>query len=264
MKQNPVSDLEASSVRDRRESTGECADRPRGDGVAHELKNLLTIVLGYANWLEAREGLDPQIAEAARIIHGASKSASVLLGQLLAAPGLAAPALAAPVLAAPEEPARTDDASPLFHYPGGDEWILVVEDDARLRSLAEQILAMRGYHVLGAANAKEALALVDTHGPKLSLLLSDVIMPGANGRELAKRALKKCPGLSVIYMSGYTDASAVQDGSDTPQAFLGKPFTAIGLLELVRSTLDAARARADATADASAKASTSVTAAKSR
>jgi two-component system, cell cycle sensor histidine kinase and response regulator CckA len=152
-----------------------------------------------------------------------------------------------PYAPAPKEPARAAGAKetpPLLRPAGGDEWILVVEDDARLRSLTEQILEARGYQVMGAAHAREALALIDTHGSKLSLLLTDVVLPGTNGRALANRALTICPTLSVIYMSGYTDEAAIRHGSDTPQAFLGKPFTAVGLLELVRTTLDAARARA--------------------
>jgi FixJ family two-component response regulator len=76
------------------------------------------------------------------------------------------------------------------------------------------------------------------------MLLTDVVLPDTNGRDLASRALRTCPALSVIYMSGYTDEGAIHFGGGTPQAFLSKPFTAVGLLELVRSTLDTARARA--------------------
>lgn len=144
---------------------------------------------------------------------------------------------------------ESDEPPPLLRAPGGDEWILLVEDDARLRSLAEQILAVRGYQVLSACDANEALALVDEHHSKLSLLLTDIVLPGANGRQLAKRALRVCPALSVIYMSGYTDEVVIRQGGDTTQAFLAKPFTAVGLLELVRSTLDTARARAKTSGD---------------
>jgi two-component system, cell cycle sensor histidine kinase and response regulator CckA len=136
-----------------------------------------------------------------------------------------------------------DETPPMMRTAGGDEWILVVEDDARLRSLAEQILATRGYQVLGAGDGREAAAQIEKHGAKLSLLLTDVVLPDTNGRVLANRALKACPALSVIYMSGYIDEVAILCSGDTPQAFLGKPFTAVGLLELVRSTLDTARAR---------------------
>jgi PAS domain S-box-containing protein len=210
-------------------------------GIAQDINNLLTILLGYSDWLESREGLDPRSAEAAREIHQVSASASMLVRQLLAFNEAVRP----PIVNVNDAlTGRTDDAPAMLRTPGGDEWILVVEDDARLRSLAEQILATRGYHVLGAANAREALELIDTYGSRLSLLLTDVVMPGMNGRDLANRALKACPALSVIYMSGYTDAGAIPFGRDTPQAFLGKPFTAVDLLELVRSTLDVAQARA--------------------
>jgi CheY-like chemotaxis protein len=228
-----VSGPEAAPVSDRREcdNVGRLAGR-----VAHDFSNLLTILLGYAEWLETREGLDPQFAEVAREIRQISVSASVLARQLLA--------FSRHEAVRPVRTDATDDTPPMMRTAGGDEWILVVEDDARLRSLAEQILATRGYHVLGAAHAREALALVDKHRSTLSLLLTDVVLPGTNGRELARRALKTCPALSVIYMSGYTDEGAIHHGGDTPEAFLGKPFTAVGLLELVRATLDAAHARA--------------------
>jgi DNA-binding NtrC family response regulator len=158
------------------------------------------------------------------------------------------PAPAAAALAsAPKNNAWTDDGDetpPLLRTAGGDEWILVVEDDARLRLLTEQILATRGYHVVGAAQGRDALAQLEKYRAKLSLLLTDVVLPDTNGRELANRALRACPALSVIYMSGYTDEGAIHCGGNTPQAFLSKPFTAVGLLELVRATLDTARTRA--------------------
>lgn len=255
MKQHhgPVSDTEASSVRNPREcdNVGRLASR-----IAHDFSNLLTILLGYAEWLETREGVDPQFAEVAREIRQVSMSASVLARQLLAfsrhESGLRAWATdaggadtaTATAAAVADRAHDTDETPPMLRTAGGDEWILVVEDDARLRSLAEQILATRGYHAVSAAHGKEALAQIEKHRAKLSLLLTDVVLPDTNGRELASRALKACPSLSVIYMSGYTDEGALHCSGDTSQAFLGKPFTAVGLLELVRSTLDAARARA--------------------
>lgn len=227
-----MSGLAASPVSDRREcdNVGRLAGR-----VAHDFSNLLTILLGYAEWLETREGLDPQFAEVAREIRQISVSASGLARQLLAFSRHEA------VRPAPVD--DIDETPPMLRTAGGDEWILVVEDDARLRSLAEQILETRGYHVVSAGHAREALVLVERHCANLSLLLTDVVLPGTNGRELANRALEVCPALSVIYMSGYTDEVAIHHDGGTSQAFLGKPFTAVGLLELVRATLDAARAR---------------------
>lgn len=246
-----MSDPEAPHVRNPRE----CDDVGRlASGVAHDFSNLLTILLGYAEWLETREGVDPQFAEVAREIRQVSLSASVLARQLLALSRhetvlparTAGTGRAAPVTASGS--ARDmDETPPMLRTAGGDEWVLVVEDDARLRSLAEQILETRGYHAISAAHGKEALALIEKHGAKLSLLLTDVVLPDTNGRELARRALKKCPTLSVIYMSGYADEGGLQSGAGgAPHAFLGKPFTAVGLLELVRATLDGAQARTQA------------------
>jgi two-component system, cell cycle sensor histidine kinase and response regulator CckA len=81
--------------------------------------------------------------------------------------------------------------------------ILLVEDEEIVRRVATRKLARAGYHVLQACNAEEALAAVETHGPKIDLVITDVIMPGLNGRQLAARMAEIKPNVKVLFMSGY-------------------------------------------------------------
>ncbi len=121
----------------------------------------------------------------------------------------------------------------------GDETILVVEDEVLIRSLAREILAGQGYAVLEAGGADEALRRAAEHPGPIHLLLTDVVMPGRSGVELAKDLLARRPGLRVVYMSGYADR-AVQ--ADVPGvAFVQKPFDPALLARRVRATLDQRR-----------------------
>ena len=97
--------------------------------------------------------------------------------------------------------------------------------------------------MLQAASAEEALPLATSHSGRLDLLLTDVIMPGASGPELARRLLEKRPGTRVLYVSGYTDASMASQGAlDDGAYFLQKPFTPESLARKVREVLDAREA----------------------
>src|SRR4029077_17704163 len=86
----------------------------------------------------------------------------------------------------------------------GTETILLVEDEPELRELTRSVLAGCGYSVVEAKNSEEAEQLAEKYGPKIQLLLTDVIMPGISGRELAKKLQARQPALRVLYMSGYT------------------------------------------------------------
>lgn len=123
----------------------------------------------------------------------------------------------------------------------GTETILLVEDNEGLRRLAARIIERAGYHVLPAASGEEALLLLERLGESpLDLLLTDVVLPGMNGRVLAGRVGEARPATKVLYMSGYTDDAILQHGILTAGAhFINKPFTAAGLLPKVREVLDA-------------------------
>src|SRR5206468_2102691 len=124
--------------------------------------------------------------------------------------------------------------------PRGDETVLLVEDEAGVRGLARAVLERCGYHVIEASGGAEALAQVERQAGPVHLLLTDVVMPGMSGRELAEDAIARRPDLRVLFMSGYTDDAVIRHGVlGTGVAFIGKPFTPVALATKVREILDA-------------------------
>jgi two-component system, cell cycle sensor histidine kinase and response regulator CckA len=118
------------------------------------------------------------------------------------------------------------------------ETVLLVEDEVSIKEVAREILEMQGYVVLE-ANSEDALAVSQKFPGEIHLLLTDVVMPKMNGRELAERLSNQRLGLKVLYMSGYTDNVIVHHGLLKPNiAFLQKPFTSQSLTEKVRAVLD--------------------------
>jgi PAS domain S-box-containing protein len=122
----------------------------------------------------------------------------------------------------------------------GFETILLVEDDAAVRELVRSMLTAQGYSVLAAENPFEVETLCEGHSGHIHLLLTDLILPGASGREIAKRVCSWRPEVKVLFMSGYTDDSMIhRHGFDTSFAFLQKPFSSTALAAKVREVLDA-------------------------
>jgi two-component system cell cycle sensor histidine kinase/response regulator CckA len=122
----------------------------------------------------------------------------------------------------------------------GTETILLAEDDAVLRPLAKGLLEKLGYTVLQAENAAQALDVAAAHAGPIQLLVSDVVMPGTSGVELARRLAPTRPDMRVLYVSGYTDDAIVHHGMLEPGLnYLQKPFTPAALARKVREVLDA-------------------------
>jgi two-component system, cell cycle sensor histidine kinase and response regulator CckA len=130
---------------------------------------------------------------------------------------------------------------PVHRDAGGTETILLVEDDAQVRSLVQSLLKARGYSVLDAANAREAEFLSEQFSGEIHMLLTDVVMPKVNGRKLAEMLAVSRPAMRTLFMSGYTDDAVVRNGvGATGAALLQKPITPRALAEKVRQVLDAA------------------------
>jgi PAS domain S-box-containing protein len=128
--------------------------------------------------------------------------------------------------------------------PGGSETILLVEDDEAVRGLAQLILEERGYRVLAASGGEEAELLAAGWEGPIHLLLSDVIMPGMNGREVADRLCPLRPEMRTIFMSGYTGDTVLRRGIVAEDSdFIQKPFTPTILAVKVRQVLDRAAPR---------------------
>ena len=124
--------------------------------------------------------------------------------------------------------------------PGGGETVLLVEDDHAVRAIARAALTRRGYRVHTAGDAAEALAVARAYPGPIHLLLTDVVMPGMGGRELAEHVVAERLGLRVLFMSGYTEDEVLHRGvSAEAMAFLHKPFTPEALAARVRAVLDA-------------------------
>jgi len=121
----------------------------------------------------------------------------------------------------------------------GSETILVVEDNPQVRNLTRAILRRQGYKVLAAENGKEGISMMDRHEGPVHLLLTDVIMPDMNGRQLFERISQTYSDVKVLYMSGYTDNVIAHHGVIDPGVqFIQKPFSMKDLAAKVRETLD--------------------------
>ena len=117
--------------------------------------------------------------------------------------------------------------------------ILVVEDECNLRELTAEALRSYGYSVLTADSGESALDVMSESVQKIDLILTDVVMPGMNGRELADILLSNTPNRKILFMSGYMDDSVLRHGVNSNDvSFLQKPFTPFRLLVKVRKVLD--------------------------
>ncbi|MBE0657871.1 MAG: PAS domain S-box protein [Bryobacteraceae bacterium] len=141
-----------------------------------------------------------------------------------------------------ESPDRNRDAAPAARAGTGRETVLVVEDEVEVRKYAAQVLAALGYRVIQAESAGQALLLCEKASKPIDLLLTDVVMPLLNGKELAARLRPLQPDIRILYMSGYADDSLTrEDLAEQGAHFIQKPFGPNQLAEAVRAALDLTR-----------------------
>jgi signal transduction histidine kinase len=132
----------------------------------------------------------------------------------------------------------SSSASPAASFQG-DETVLVVEDESSVQGVIERVLSGNGYRVLLASDGSEALRVSGEHEGPIGLLITDLVMPGMGGREVASRLETARPGLRVLFMSGYTENAISHHGVlDAGVEFIQKPFLSDALLRKVREVLD--------------------------
>jgi CheY-like chemotaxis protein len=144
-------------------------------------------------------------------------------------------------LPAVEAPLTTTAANEATVAEGQGEIVLLVEDEEALREAISTYLNLHGYTVLDAGDAQQALQIESEHGKSIHVLLTDMILPGVNGAELAQELAKKHPNMSIIYMSGYTDRVMDCTIESSTVGYLQKPFPLESLLQKLREMIAATR-----------------------
>ena len=141
----------------------------------------------------------------------------------------------------PERDVAAPAPAPALHAePGaGCETVLLVEDEDVVRALVRRVLEQRGYRVLESRNGNEAIGIAETHEGEIHLLLTDVVMPGMRGHEVADHVAASRPEIRVVYMSGYADEALLGRAADGRSQFLEKPFSNDALARKVREALEA-------------------------
>ncbi|HKG92009.1 MAG TPA: response regulator, partial [Gemmatimonadaceae bacterium] len=174
----------------------------------------------------------PRATEHAAAAAGAAAAASPTA---VTAPHAAAPAAAG--FAAPQASGARGAAAPVPARNAAT--VLVVEDEDAVRGLVVRVLSRHGYRVLEARDAREALAASAAYPDRIHLVLTDVIMPGSNGAQLARELTVRRPGIQVLLMSGYSDDELVRRGLRDPgTAFLQKPFLPDALVRAVGEAVE--------------------------
>ncbi len=210
--------------------------------VAHELNNLLTVIQINTEFLLESTSENAESAEELDEIKRALKRASILARQLLASSRLEPFDLDVAEAALSKKRIRTPSAkSPAVRAdkpPRTAESILLVEDEAALRSLAKKILVQKGYRVLEASDGAIALRVAAGHVGEIDLVLTDVAMPNLGGRGMVEELRELSPGMRVLFMSGYPKEEIFPDKEIAKRtAYLQKPFTSETLFSEVRSAL---------------------------
>jgi two-component system cell cycle sensor histidine kinase/response regulator CckA len=137
-----------------------------------------------------------------------------------------------------EAEAHVGAPKPVLELPAGTETVLLTEDEQDVREIAREFLESGGYKVIEAKNGKEAIATAAEHRGKIDLLVTDMVMPGMTGQELAVQLQHEHPGLTVVFMSGYSEHAATEMADADPSVrLLTKPFSRGAILRTVREIL---------------------------
>jgi len=137
-----------------------------------------------------------------------------------------------------ETQVQSSGSKPVAELPAGTETILLTEDEQDVREIAREFLESGGYKVIEARNGKEAIELAAKHGDSIDLLVTDMVMPGMTGQELAVRLQQDCPGLAVVFMSGYSEHAATEMANADPSVrLMTKPFNRSAILRAVGEIL---------------------------
>lgn len=208
------------------------------EGIAGDFQRLLTLVLGHAELAreQAREG-SPLRSHLDRILAAAAQAG--VLSRHLATWCRAAGAPVSRARPAPRTPSAGAEGADAAEI-GMRGTVLVAEDEEVLRELTCEILAGRGLSVMAAVDGEEALELAAAHRGTIDVLLTDMVMPRLGGAALAARLRDRCPGLRVVFMSGYAEPALPAEGGLHDALLLAKPFDSAELLSAVGRALAAA------------------------
>lgn len=198
--------------------------------ILHDFNNLFTAIMVYSGLLNSKMQNDPQLQRYTEEITAAAQQGSQRLAQLLrlaesdnAKPGSADPS------ASPEGP---EDVEPK------KATLLLVEDEELVRHSVEAVLSMRGYTVLPAANAEEAMTTAQGYPGEIELMVTDVSLPITSGVELAQEIRAVRPHIKVLFMSGSVDAPRTDELALTRESFFKKPFTPSALVHKIEEVLN--------------------------
>ncbi len=220
----------------------------RPNRLAHDVNNMLGVIIGHVDMaLRGVRPSDPLYPDLVAIQHAAQRAAALM--KEMRTFGAAPPAITAPVssaaVSAEADIAAASSASEA-PPPGGAEGqrrtVLLVEDEPAILTLVTHILRGQGYAVLRSNSATEAIAMAEAHTGTIDLLLTDVMMPEMNGRDLSHALRASNPGLRTVLMSGYTaELMAAHGVLDADVLFLQKPFAIGALTAVVQKALGAAQ-----------------------
>lgn len=205
--------------------------------IAHDFNNLLTAINGYADLALVTLPDGNPVRSYLEEIRKAGSRACDLTMRLLAISYSPTAQVVAEV-GKPPQAGQGVPPKPVVEPQETAPIILMAEDEEPVRNFVRLVLEGQGFAVLEAFNGEEALRLASRPDARIDLLLSDLVMPGMGGRELAIKVRTLRPSLRVVYMSGYTDDQVFRQGCMEPYAtLLPKPFTAGALLERIRMAL---------------------------